>query len=336
MAETPLCHTCHLRGVSRPATVRGWHRSRWRLEAACADHASALARVLPLAPAAPPTSAPAAPPPWVRAGSPRPGGVFAGLVLPARQPSRPRPAPAAGPLLCRTCQLRGTSTPATVRGWHRSRWRLEAACADHAGALARPLALAAPVAAPARPDAPAPSPVPAPAPPPARARRRRPVLLAAGGVVLAGAAAVVGVLAAGGSSPASPAPAPSVSGAALAAAPGAVRVPQLIGRSLRRARGSLNGVRLVVARRRSAAAQAGVILAQRPRPGVSVPRGSALLVTVALPILPPAPAAEAQVTAAAPAPPGPAGESAPGGGGRTPAAGCGPGWGQAWGAFRCR
>jgi len=339
MAETPLCHTCQLRGLSTPASVRGWHRSRWRLEAACAEHAGALARVTPLAPAVAPPSAAPAPPPWVRAGSPRPGAVFAGLVLPPRQPARPRPAPAADPVLCRTCQLRGTSTPAAVRGWHRSRWQLEAACAEHARALARPLPLGAPAAAPALADAPAgaPSPAAAPTTPPARARRRQPALVAAGGIVVAGAAVIVGVVAAGGSSPSAPAPAPVVSGASVAATAGAVRVPQLIGRSLSRTRGSLEGVRLVVARRRTAAARAGVILAQRPDPGVRVPRGSALLVTVALPVVRPAPNPEAQSAAPVPVAAAPAVASAPGAlPAPTAAATCGAGWGQAWGAFRCR
>jgi hypothetical protein len=329
MAETPVCHTCRLRGISRPATVRGWHRSRWRLEGACADHAAALARATPIAPA---PAAASAPPPWV--SSPGVGATLAWLPLPPRQPPRPRPAP--GPVLCRTCQLRGATRAATVRGWHRSRWRLEGACADHAAALARPLPIAAATGAPvagAVAVQPAAVAAPAAAPPPTRGRRRRPVLAAAAGIVVAGAAAIVAVVATGGGSSPAPAPAPpAVSGASLGAAAAAVRVPHLIGRSLSGARGSLDGVRLVVARRRTGVAPAGVILAQRPRPGVSVPRGSALLVTVALPAPPPAPVAQAALAAPSPAhaAPGTAHPQAPA------VATCTAVWGQAWGAFRCR
>jgi hypothetical protein len=347
MAETPDCHTCRMRGVSRPALVRGWHRSRWRLEAACADHAPALARALPLGrPAAP---APA--PPWA-AAAPRQGASTApaGLPLPPRPPARPRPVPApdaAGPPLCSTCLLRGLDRPALVRGWPRSRWRLEAACADHAPALARVLPLAAPTAVAATAGAagagfaaPAPSASP-PLRPPAPGRRgRRPALVAAGGLVVAGAAAIVAVVA-GGSSPApAPAPAlPAANGASLepAAAPPSVRVPRLVGTPLSRARGSLTGVRLVVSRRHTGAVPAGVILAQRPRPGARVVRGSPLLVTVALP-------ARAVEAAAPSRSPSPAAVSPPAPIARASAppvaagASCadGSGWGRAWGAFRCR
>src|SRR5205814_4458209 len=133
------------------------------------------------------------PRPGVAARPPPPPAAPAGLPLSPREPARPRPAPApAGPPLCRTCLLRGTSRPALVRGWHRSRWRPEAACAEHASGLTRVVPLAG---APAPAATAAPTGAPAPARRPAPPRRRRPALVAAGGILLAGAAAILGVLA---------------------------------------------------------------------------------------------------------------------------------------------
>jgi PASTA domain-containing protein len=337
MAETPACHTCRLRGVSRPAVVRGWHRSRWRFEAACSGHAPALARAVPLAPA------PA--PPWSSAAPPqRPPAAPAALTLPARPPARPRPAaPAAGPPLCRTCLLRGISRPAVVRGWHRSRWRLEAACADHAPGLACALPLGAPAPALAVAAASAASLASAPAPErrPQPDRRRRPVLLAAGALTVAAGAAIVGVVAAGSSSQTASAPAlPVAAGASVGpeaaarphpVAPRSMRVPRLVGRPLSGARASLPGLRLIVARRAASGVPAGVVLSQRPLPGTRVRPGSALRLTVARPLAaieasavpapPAAPQAPRASAAASPAPAGCAG---------------GAGWSRAWGAYRCR
>jgi hypothetical protein len=320
-----------MRGLTRPAVVRGWHRSRWRPELACAEHAPGLARALPLGqrPTPPP------PPPWAAAVHPASRGLIAGFILPSPLPVAATPA---GPPLCRTCLLRGLSAPAVVRGWHRSRWRIEGACSEHAPGLARVVPLVGPLASAAPASTVPTSPPPAASLPPRPHRRRR--LGAAGGALaLAGAGALVWALADRGA----PGPsAPTVSAAALApsAAAGAPRAPQLIGWRLARARGALQGIRLVVGGRRTATAPAGVVLAQRPSPGTPIAPGGALVVAIALaPPTPPAPAPPPAVAAAAAAAPTAPGLPTVRAASLRPAASrsdaCARGWGDGWGAYRC-
>ena len=274
-----------MRGLDRPAVVRGWHRSRWRPELACAEHAPGLARALALGQRAAPPPAP----PWAAAVHPASRGAIAGVTL---APPLPAAATPAGPPLCRTCLLRGLSVTAVVRGWHRSRWRIEGACADHAWGLARPIPLpgaGALPAADARTGAVAPPPVGRLAP--ARARPRRRVAAGVGALALAGTAALLWTTIPERGAPVPSAPAVSGAGVAGGAGPAsAPRAPRLIGWPLGRARSALGGIRLVVGGRRTAAAPAGVVLAQRPAPGTPLPAGSALVVAIARPMARPLPA----------------------------------------------
>jgi hypothetical protein len=317
-----------MRGTERPAVVRGWHRSRWRPELACAEHAPGLARALPLGR----RPAPAPAPPW--AGSARhAGGGIAGVALPPPLPAAPAPA---GPPLCRTCLLRGLTTPAVARGWHRSRWRIEGACADHASGLGRPIALpgAGALSAAAAPAAAAVA--PAAERGAARTRPRRRLAAGVGALALAGSGALVWAAIAERGAPA--ARAPGVSGAALAPAAGpasAPRAPRLIGWPLSRARNALGGIRLVVGGRRTAAAPAGVVLAQRPAPGTPMPSGSALVVTIARPLAAPRPAPAPLAVSASASSSLPAVTAAAFRPAAVDPCSRGAGWGSGWGAYRC-